>query len=443
MNGLPLSFSTRIAFVAILALSVACSFLELSETQKGESPDPLERELELVASWYLTTRDSISPRISYLADLPESLALHGIALSALPWAEFRLDTTNWIRTKWVNGAGYMRDQELFEVGQLETTLKTHVGLEADSFKYEVLGSKIWLEALTGRACPTYAYSNHIHTRSAMEALDGYGYLAARDGQPGRYPWASSLLGATNDSIWLKSWQYVPMWEVPLTFTCQEIQDLDPSEISAWLGREEHLPRWKVQGTWINLYTHTDDPATGTPRLDGLHLAALLDALLEDGDTWIAPLGEVAASLRGTHRPDSAEPLVWRPLAITGVPDREGPWAGKSCAFSFSTDDGWKANLYSYAPVFHERGLAYTAYINPRKVINGDGGSLLYMSSSELMEMANLGIEIGSHGFEHMPLMPTEVCTVDLAEPDSDPMHMEIVTQRGLKVLNCYRELPIQ
>jgi len=427
------------SIVLFVFLAAACG---LVDERSPASPTVETSVLSKTVQWYLTTREEYTPRIECLKDMADTLAMYSVLVDTVPGIPWRFGHRPWMATAPMNEAGYLKDRALLTIGGEPDTLFTHQGLAEDSLAIEVLGAKTWLEGLTGGCCTCFAWPYHKHDRGAMELARDGGFLAARDGEASYEPWGSFLNGAYTDSIWLDTWDHCALWELNLQLLCRHIQSLAPDSVAGWLQEPDRLPRFKAHNTWIHLYTHTDDPdVTGTPILDADHLAALVDALLVDGDVWIAPVGEVAEYVRATHVPDPAEPLVWIPAGPTSVPEcprEEGdaparPWQGHACAFSFSTDDGFRANLTAYAPVFQERSLSYTAFFNPMKIWISDAGTSNYMCSAEVLEFHSMGMEVGCHGMEHRHCLPHEACCVSSLREEGEPT-LEILTERGVKVL---------
>jgi peptidoglycan/xylan/chitin deacetylase (PgdA/CDA1 family) len=75
-------------------------------------------------------------------------------------------------------------------------------------------------------------------------------------------------------------------------------------------------------------------------------------------------------------------------AFSGVED-----AGRRVAITF--DDGCETDLTVAAPVLHGAGFGATSYVTVEHV-----GRRGYLSRAQLRELADTGIEIGSHGATH-------------------------------------------
>ncbi|MBN2170682.1 MAG: polysaccharide deacetylase family protein [Candidatus Krumholzibacteriota bacterium] len=427
------------AIILAAMLFAACGLEDSPSLLRGAD---ISQPLPSAAQWYLTTRAEYTPRIECLKHMADTLAMYGILVEPPPGMPWRFGSRPWMATASINQSGYLKDRPPLDIGAEPETLLTHMGLAEDSLDIEVLGAKDWLEDLTGECCRCFAWPYHKHDRGAMNLAADGGFIAARNGTASYEPWGSFLNGYYTNPVWLDSWDHCALWELNLQILCQDIQALPLDSIAMWLQAPERLPCFKDHNTWIHLYTHTDDPAaTGTPILDAEHLAALVDALIADGDVWIAPVGEVAEYVRATHAPDPAEPLVWIPAGPTSVPEwpREQrdeparPWHGRACAFSFSTDDGFRANLTAYAPVFHERELSFTAFLNPRKIQDSDAGTTNYMCSAEVLQFQALGMEVGCHGMEHRYCLPHEACCLTSLREEGDPS-VEIATEGSMKVL---------
>jgi hypothetical protein len=428
-----------LAIILAAMLFAACGLEDSPPLLRGAD---ISQPLPSGAEWYLTTRAEYTPRIECLKHMADTLAMYGVLVDTLPGLGWRFGHRPWMPMKLINQTGYLVDVAPMPIGSEPETLLTHGGLSRDSLEIEILGAKLWLEALIGKPCLCFAWPYHEHVRRSMELAASSGFLAARNGTIGYEPWGSYLLGYNTDPIWLETWQHVPCWELVLSMACADIQAQPLDSIADWLHAAARLPCWKQHNTWIHLYTHTDDPAvTGTPILDAEHLAALVDALIADGDVWIAPVGEVAMHVHATHGPGIGEPLVLVPSGPTSVPERAAgereepsrPWRGHACAFSFSTDDGFRANLTAYSPVFQERGLSYTAFLNPKKIEESDEGTSNYMGSAEVLQLEAMGVEIGCHGMEHRHCVPNEACTVRSLTLENG-ITLEIATVGTVKVL---------
>ncbi len=157
-----------------------------------------------------------------------------------------------------------------------------------------------------------------------------------------------------------------------------------------------------------------------------------------GEVWIAPIGEIAAYVRETHHPLAEDDRLW---AADWQDPR--PWNGRPCAFSFSTDDGFLANLYSFLPVFEERKISFTAFVNKKKIEDSDDHTTYYMDSSEVQTLSDAGVEIGNHSVTHRPLLPREACQMSLMRGPS--LSVVIRREDGRAVLDLIRhsqtELP--
>jgi len=81
------------------------------------------------------------------------------------------------------------------------------------------------------------------------------------------------------------------------------------------------------------------------------------------------------------------------------------WNGKSCAFTFSTDDGNYDNLV-WADVFREFDYRYTLFINSARI--GTSGKL---TETDLNNLHDDGFEIAAHGANHKPLNPKEAIII--------------------------------
>ncbi|MCP4546238.1 MAG: polysaccharide deacetylase family protein [bacterium] len=434
-------------FIPLTIGGLCCKTDNTSSTIPTAPVDDYEN-LQLVREWFLsplppeyepgTPTDSI-PSVGGLAD---SLSGRGFDITAIEDCEYRLRPDNWQRNMDASKSGYIRNLDLFRITAAPCTLLTYHGRDIDSLAIEIVESKQWLEELTGKDCPTLAYPYHEHDFRTLALLRDSSYICARSGQISYYPWSAHLLG-TNPDAWLETWAHTSLYEVPLQMMCGDVMDIAPEEVADWLAAPSRLPTWKLNNTWIQLYTHSDDPTqTGTPTLDREHLAAVVDALTADSEVWIAPIGEIAAWVRQTHVPEDADGFIWRPTTGTSVLGREeGPWQGHQCAFSFSTDDGFKANLSSFSPVFVDRGLSYTMYLNPVRITYSDSNpESNYLNSLEVTQLADAGIEIGSHTMNHKHLLQPEIFQISSDHGPDFPYWFEIVRENNQAIARLYREI---
>jgi peptidoglycan/xylan/chitin deacetylase (PgdA/CDA1 family) len=80
----------------------------------------------------------------------------------------------------------------------------------------------------------------------------------------------------------------------------------------------------------------------------------------------------------------------------------GPWNGHAVAFTFSSDDGNRPANLAWADLFVSRGLSYTVFIPSSWV-----GLQSKLTSLDLVNLHDAGIEIGSHGRNHLRLVDLE------------------------------------
>ena len=299
-------------------------------------------------------------------------------------------------------------------------LCSYQGIGDDSLQIEVLTSKEWLESLTGKEVRCFAYPSHDHDRRTMGAVEISGHIIARSGVPsGIEPWSVFLLGHQSSPAWQTTWEAASLYEMPLTILCSDLQSKDISDIEAWVLHEDNLPTWKASKTWVQMYTHTtpeDSLITSTATLDADHLWEFLRVIDNDGEVWINSMGTIAEYYRNYHYPSPEEEFIWIINEATDVPDGDGnrsfdpdnPWNGHKCAFTFSTDDGWKSNLTEFLPVFEQLGKPYTAFLNPLKILNP---WIAYMNETEAIEFSQAEmVEIANHSFSHKILLPDEIGT---------------------------------
>jgi len=427
-----LKWTGAAALSALLLLSAACG----CNTPEGDEIG------ELLGEWYLSTDESLEPRLEHLVDVAEALREFDLEVEPLEGAAYRFgfvtenggEVLDWIAEADANEAAYLEKIPLLTLAEEPVIVMSHAGIDDDSLLIEIVGSKAWLETLLDVDILSFAYPTHVHDRRIMEAVREADYRVARNGQITVEPWGSHLLGLPDDPAWNLGWQHTSPYELPLTFLASEIQALEASAIEDWLAEAERLPLWKSQHRWIQLYTRTDSQdQTSTEIIDADRLAVLLDALIDDGDVWIAPLGEVAAwALANGQAAAVGEDLLWEAAA----PGAQ-PWNGHACAFSFSTDDGFRSNLTHYMPEFRQRELSYTAFCSPEKIQIGDTGYELLLDSEGVQELADEGIEIGCNGMSRRYLLPREV--FELADPTGETHYIEIVVENGKKLLRLWRD----
>lgn len=369
-----------------------------------------------VHEWYLTSKTSFedSSCIKNLSYLVDSLANYGVEVVPIPEREYRIDEE--YENYFQNSTSHLKDVSLSTLEGV--VLSSHAGVSLDSLSVEILDSKLWLEFLIGGEVKSFAYPAHDHDEETMNFVRDSGHIVARCGIPHDRPWSSFLFGHYSNPLWQTSWTACSLYEIPLTvYGCSQIQELDVSEIESWLHSEENLFSWKENNTWVQLYTHTipdDSLLTNTSTLDTLHLGKVLEILEEDGEVWIGSMSEIGEYFREYHRPSQSEPLIWE-MGSTGVPEEDRdydpalPWDGYKCAFTFSTDDGWKSNLTDFSDLFQRHNKQYTAFLNPDKIMNPN---IRYMNESEVLEFYSTGVvEIGNHSFDHISLIPSDFATL--------------------------------
>lgn len=143
-------------------------------------------------------------------------------------------------------------------------------------------------------------------------------------------------------------------------------------------------------------------------------------------------GEIAtwalASGQGT---DPEDDLLWR-----ADPAGDSPWNGYKCAFTFSTDDGFRSNLTHYTPVFTSRNLSYTVFVSREKVEIGENNDL-YLDDDDVLSLLGEGIEIGCNGMSRRYLLPPEACRV--SDDTGQGFQIQILVEDGFKVLRLWRD----
>lgn len=78
-------------------------------------------------------------------------------------------------------------------------------------------------------------------------------------------------------------------------------------------------------------------------------------------------------------------------------------SGAERLFLLTFDDGHVSHFDHVRPVLKDRGFSGVFFVSAGLV--GEKG---YMTSAQLREMVKLGFEIGSHGYDHVPLPPLSV-----------------------------------
>lgn len=312
------------------------------------------------------------------------------------------------------------------------TIKSRHGISVSRMQYELEESKSYFEALTGQRVRSWAHPYHSHDRLTMVLAKQAGFICARDGDPygtgSGEPRGGFLLGPHSDTRWRQHWDHWTPWEMPLTATlyervltevlsASEMEDLlyDTANYNAtYPGRQpvggylygyaSFMEMWKDNNSWVQFYVH-GNPAEY--ELPVAQLGWLLDAVVADGAFWMSDAGTIAAYAHARHVPSAADPLVYEPDGAYGAT----PWNGKTCAFTFSSDDGRDANL-GWADECLARTdpasggpVRMTAYLTKNYVgISGD-----HMTEAEIIQLAAKGnVEIGCHSVSHPRLINEDV-----------------------------------
>jgi peptidoglycan/xylan/chitin deacetylase (PgdA/CDA1 family) len=192
------------------------------------------------------------------------------------------------------------DQRGFEIGAHGFTHSRYPFMSEDSVRIEFQAAKEYFEQIItdpAYECVTFAYPVSCHTQREMNLLMEYGYIAARNGgKDASDPPCPQCCSLGPCCSWCRTWAYsyhVPFFEVPNR--SPEAAPNDSAQTYTRLRTRERIARWKVNGgQWANWFRHTLE------QMDSLHLYWTLDEIVNDGDVWIAPFGEVAEYVRQFH-----------------------------------------------------------------------------------------------------------------------------------------------
>lgn len=107
--------------------------------------------------------------------------------------------------------------------------------------------------------------------------------------------------------------------------------------------------------------------------------------------------------------------------LTDALDRAPGDGAAPVALTF--DDGYTDFVSDGLPVLQQLGAAATLYVPTRALggrpgwLPGDGGALRLLDAQALVDVADAGIEVGSHGAEHVPMdvLPPAVADLHLHE----------------------------
>jgi peptidoglycan/xylan/chitin deacetylase (PgdA/CDA1 family) len=119
-------------------------------------------------------------------------------------------------------------------------------------------------------------------------------------------------------------------------------------------------------------------------------AAMPLRIVSYGEDWLQlrwPAVDGAFGYRVRHSPTTGE-----------YPDMVD-WNGHACAFSFSSDDGYKDNLV-WADVFELFDKRFTVFVTATTVMSGHPERL---DEDDVRVLHGRGFELASHSFDHLPL----------------------------------------
>ena len=145
-----------VVLILLFAFLGACQRdpLEIDESN-ADAPKPSYLALTDTVRWFLSTDEGCAPRIEFLKDLSDSLALYGVHAEPLPGQEYRFgfngeEYVDWMRCKWENEAAYLHDDSLL-LGESFQILETYQGMDEDSRRSRSLAAThIWRAS---RNCP--------------------------------------------------------------------------------------------------------------------------------------------------------------------------------------------------------------------------------------------------------------------------------------------------
>lgn len=106
-------------------------------------------------------------------------------------------------------------------------------------------------------------------------------------------------------------------------------------------------------------------------------------------------------------------FIWAMIIIAGLQlcfastplHAEGPWNGKACAFTFSSDDGNDDNM-EWKVIFDDFGYHFTIFVVTRQI--GNQGKLII---DDLNVLQQAGHEIASHSVTHRHLIRNTAFTI--------------------------------
>lgn len=165
------------------------------------------------------------------------------------------------------------------------TLTTARGVHDDAeMRAEILDAKGALESHLqaidpGYRCRTLGYPNHAHAQWAISTLDSLGFLGARAGPVGVWPYYSQ--GSLNIG-------FTTTYEVPHGFPRSSNTWTEAQTRSTFLAR---MAVWKTSHQWCVLMSHHEG------EVDVAHLEWSIDTVASDPTIWIARFDEVMTYLR--------------------------------------------------------------------------------------------------------------------------------------------------
>ncbi len=200
-----------------------------------------------------------------------------------------------------------------EIGDAGDALEDHLRLSDPSYR-----------------CRTLAYPNHAHAQWAISTLNDLGYLGARSGPVGPWPYHSQgsyRLG------------YQTSFEVPHGVPRSSNSWTEAQTRATFLNR---MAVWKANREWTVLMSHHEG------EVDVAHLEWSIDTVASDPDIWIARFDEVMDFLR-SYFVDVANPLdaetgkcrAW----LRGLDPAQSLWAVVTAYDAALSESAWSTEVF--------------------------------------------------------------------------------------------------